>query len=119
MKRRRDQGSSRKTAGGIRLCPCPGQGLSPMVTFDPEDSYYVRDPGRGRGRRDPKRKPLVEKRYRVTFVDQDGHVYSIYVKARDEADAILAAERKTFPAGERIRSRWLKGFGWTPQVIED
>lgn len=90
-----------------------------MVTFDPEDLYYVRDASRRRGRRDPKRTPLIEKRWRVGFVDDEGIFHSIYVHAKDEPDAILAAERKALKAGERIRPRWLKGFGWTPQVIED
>lgn len=69
--------------------------------------------------RDPKRRPLIEKRWRVGFVDKEGIFHSIYVRAKDEPDAILAAERRMLGAGERIRPKWLKGFGWTPRVEED
>lgn len=107
MKRKRDP---------VRLCPCPGETARlPMVTFDPEDPYYA---SRDRGRRDPKRKPLIEKRYRVMFVHDD-EFYSVYEKAHDEAEALLKAERRFLPAGRKIGGKWLKGYGWTPQVFED
>ena len=50
---RRDTSTSRHSYGGVKLCPCPGETRSrPMVTFDPEDPYYVRDPSRRKRRRD-------------------------------------------------------------------
>ena len=88
--------------GGVRMCPCPEQRPPRMITFDPEDPFFGRDPLRRRAdsRRDPKERRF---RWRVTFLDYGGtgawrsvliNHGAGPVAAPDERSAIRLAARK-------------------------